>query len=147
MPKRKLIVPELGQVVDLGEISNESISEESEKIKEDRLITQYEVRKKFGTLSDQIAESNIYFRNYRYPKGREIYPDDLQSDFRIVTKAYPYAKGGMLLVDEPKTEKEASKMYEKQKRLKKLGLRHIVIEKTGHLHTTYADCLEQLGEL
>jgi len=116
--KRKLVAPEIGV--------NQSLEEEGlltdsfEKVKEKSLLSSYEKRQQFISVSDQIAESHFYFRNYRYPKGNELYPDALESDFRIVSKAYPYAKGGLLLVDEPRTEKESLKMYEKQKKLKKL---------------------------
>lgn len=119
-----------------------------------RALASVDRRQKFVTLSDQIAKEVLFFRNYKWPGANRAYPDDIDCDMRFVTKYYPHTDGGKpLYVDEPMTEREMVKAYEKQKVLKKLGMRHLVIDPT-HLDSegksipgsTLSDCLEQLGE-
>lgn len=87
-----------------------------------------ELRKQFTSIQDQFAESNLYQRNYKYRNADKMYPGELDFDERIVTRCYPYAKGGMLLMDEPKNEKQKEKAYIKQKKLWEAGVRHVVFE-------------------
>lgn len=82
-------------------------------------------------IAAQIAESNIWFGNWRWPDAQNYYPNE--TDMRFVDKCYPYAKGGMLLVDEPIDLRQIEKAYEKQKLLKKLGFRSIVVEPSSTL--------------
>lgn len=97
----------------------------------------------YYSLSDELAESTVYFRNHRLKEADILYPDFTQLNYRFVTKYYPYAKGGPLFVDEVRGEYQTKIAYEKQKTLKKLGYRHIVIQE----NSTFYDCLEQLGEI
>lgn len=97
-------------------------------------------RKRLIAIADKIANSTIYFINYKIMSEKL---NTWHNDFRFVGKYYPYAKGGPLYVDEPKDEREMIAAYQKQKVLRNLGFRFIVIEND----TTYYDALEQLGEL
>lgn len=145
--KKTIIAPEAKlkhQRVELDTDSSQYLSDQEKDAKrnsEARALRSHELRQKFVTLADQVAESNLYFRNWKYKEGDQMYPHD--PDSRMVTKSYPHAKGGLLFVDEPRNQREMVKSYEKQKVLKKLGYRFIVIE----ADTTLYDCLEQLGEL
>jgi hypothetical protein len=98
-------------------------------------------RNKLIAVADKLAGHPHCVRNYKYSKADLKYPND--PDMRIVEKCYPYAKGGMLLVDEPTSDYDSAKCFEKQKVLKELGFRHVVIERD----TTLYDALEQLGEI
>lgn len=111
----------------------------SNQRKLDRIID----RARFVTVGDQVAEHTHYERNYKYPGADQLFPNWLDADQRIVTKCYPLAKKGMLLVSEPRHEAEVKKAWEKHKILRKLGFRHIVVEPD----TTLYDALAQLGEI
>lgn len=92
-------------------------------------------------LSDQIAETKEYLIRWKWDKGNKHYPNE--PEMRTVDKCYQFAKKGMLLVDEPMNEQEANRAYEKQKILKALGYRALVIEQDTKLD----EALIQLGEL
>lgn len=106
-------------------------------------LASFDARKRLIAIADQIAESLLWFRNWKWQGSDLFFP--LDPDMRLVDKYYPYAKGGPLLVDEPGDEDQAKKSYDKQKVLKKLGYRFIVVEMNPA--TTLFDALEQLGEL
>lgn len=112
-----------------------------------RAILRLENRQKFITLSDQVAQHTLYFRNYKYQGADKAYPDSIHALQRFVTKCYPYAENGLLLVDEPKNAYEEKLAFEKQKVLKALGFRHIIIcEYDAAKQSTLYDLMEQLGE-
>lgn len=104
-------------------------------------MSRAEARQTLITIADQVAGHPQYFRNYKYKDCWKHFPSD--PEMQMVDKYYPHAKGGPLLVDEPQTESQMMKAYEKQRILKKAGFRHIVIEKDSILDM----CLDQLGEL
>jgi hypothetical protein len=102
----------------------------------------------FATMAERVAKHHLYYLNHKIPDAEKHFPVDIYS--RFVSKYFPYAEGGPLYVDEPRNDDEMFKAYEKQKVLKKMGLRSIVImraEKFKDLETAFCDCLEQLGEL
>jgi hypothetical protein len=150
--RRAIVAPEASkknQIVTLGGDKIPSLEEELASIPDTdsaahkRSIMRTELRGQFITLSDHVAESDIFVRNFKFHEADKVYSDLAFVDYRFVTKMYPYAKNGVLFVDEPRNEPQAHVAYEKQKQLKKLGYRHIVIEDD----TTLFDCLEQLGEI
>jgi len=113
-------------------------------------IRRVELRQKFVTISDQIANETLFVRTHKWPHADEIFPEAIDADWRYVAKFYPYTKDGKpLYVDEPRTKREVERSYKKQElfrnhpKLKKLGIRFVVIEADATLDT----CLEQLGEL
>lgn len=108
---------------------------------EERLLLYYDRRHRFVATSDQIAESLHYQINWKWPESDKFFPND--PDMRLVDKYYPYAKGGPLLVDEPRGKEAVDKAYKKQKVLKAQGLRHLVIEEQA----VFIDLLEQIGAL
>lgn len=110
-------------------------------------IRHTDLRNEFRTLAEQVAQSKDVIGNWKIPNADKLFPVDIDS--RFVDKYFPNAKGGPLYVDEPTTEVKMVKAYEKQKHLKKMGHRSIVIEKDAafkDLQTSYLDCLEQMGE-
>lgn len=111
-------------------------------------IRHTESRQHFSCLADRVAVNFVGCQlNYRIPHAEMHYPIDIES--RFVSKYFPNAIGGPLYVDEPKTQAQMIKAYEKQKLLKKLGFRSVVIEISSEyeeLDTAFADCMDQLGE-
>lgn len=106
----------------------------------ERALARVDERKKFISIADQIARDTLYFRNWKFKDSDKMYPTEPK--MRTVGKYYPNAWKGPLLVDEPRNEYEIMRAYEKQKFLKSLGYRSIVIEKDSG----FWECLEQLGE-
>lgn len=92
-----------------------------------------EMRSKFVSPPECYAESNVFFRNYLFKDAHKIYPDAMQADYRFVDKCYPYAKGGMLLVDEPRTEMQLKRAKDRHVHLIKMGFRHIIFEENMSL--------------
>src|SRR5271166_6551822 len=129
MSKRTIVAPESEKKplteFSVGEIHSHPLDDDTPSHK--RAILKAELRQKFITLADQVAESTTYFRSYKYKGADKAYPYSLHALQRFTTKCYPYAKGGLLLVDEPRNEREEKLAFEKQKTLKALGFRHIVI--------------------
>lgn len=93
-----------------------------------RALKRQEIRKKFVSIDSQFAESNVIFRNYKFHNAHVVYPHVVDVDKRFVSKCYPYAKGGMLLVDEPRNEAEKKWALEKHAKLRELGFRHVIVE-------------------
>lgn len=150
MSKRTIVAPESTKrplsEFSVGEIHSHPLDQDTPEHK--RAILKAELRQKFITLADQVAEHVLYFRNYKYKGADKAYPDSLHALQRFTTKCYPYAKGGLLLVDEPKNAREEKLAFEKQKVLKELGFRHIVIsEYDATKQVTLHDLMEQLGEI
>lgn len=142
MNKKSIVAPEATKKI-IEQTETIEMKEKEDPSSHQRKIMRSDLRKEFITLSDHVAESSLYLRNYKFNEANQVYPDVTQVKYRFVTKMYPHAKKGMLLVDEPQNESEVMMAYEKQKKLKKLGYRHIVVES----NTTLYDCLNQLGEL
>jgi len=155
MSKKTVVSPQFPQT-EIGSPKKEFATEGlplDKPIPKEEYLTAKELNKirnkKPSVVSDQLCESlggnsKIMCRNFKWDLQNKSYPMMRDLHMRFVTKAYPDIKKfkGPLLVDEPKTELEMLRMYEKQKVLKKLGFKHVVIEKD----TTVFDCLEQLGE-
>jgi hypothetical protein len=114
-----------------------------------RALERADQRKTLISLADQVAEDFMHERNFKYPESEILYPEGFEAEYRFVTKFYPYAKGGPLMVDEPQSEHEINKVYAKMKRIQESGLlkrnklRYCVIEPDSRLDQV----LEQMGEL
>jgi hypothetical protein len=141
MSKRTIIAPE-SKKQRMAEIYPDSEPKETETAAHRRALQKYEEKQQFLYPVERIAQDKLVIRKTKFPGADEAYPDVTQSLFRFVDKFYPHAKGGPLWVDEPRNEKEIYRAYERHKVMKKLGLRHLVVEKDS----TYEHLLEQLGE-
>jgi len=138
---KKIIAPEAkpqNQSVEVGDFHRNDFDEDSPAHR--NALRRAELKGQFISISDQVAQSNLFFRNYKLPLKVKIPVD--HPDAQIVTKFYPHAKGGPLYVDEPIAAVTIDRAYLRQKILKSFGLRHIVIEKDSSLE----HALEQLGE-
>lgn len=149
MSRRTIVSPEGKKIVHEFSAPESEKDLDQESPEHTRALLRAELRSQFVTLAEQLAESTLFFRNYKYKGADKEYPDDLHALQRFVTKCFPHAKNGMLLVDEPKNEREAKLCFEKQIVLKKLGFRHVVIQFYEGLksETTLHDCMKQLGEI
>lgn len=114
-----------------------------ESISHRRALAKFDSKKQFIYPLERITQGTVVIRQVKFPGADAAYPDVTHALYRFVSSYYPYAQGGPLYVDEPKNEKEVFRAYERQKVMKKLGLRHVIIDKD----TTYEDLLEQLGTL
>lgn len=153
MSRRRIIAPQAAQEnrnVILGE---PQAPRDLDSPEHRRALQRLEDRQKFVTIADQIARETLFLRNYRWPGSTVRFPDDIDANMRFVTKYYPHAEGGPLFVDEPSTFREVIDSYKKQKILKELGFRCIIVE---HQHytpegnivqaSTLTDVLEQLED-
>jgi len=103
-------------------------------------------RKRLIAVADHIAKDPTWFLNWKWPGSNAKFP--YRPEMRTVDKYYPFARDDRgnicpLLVDEPQHKETIDLAYEKQKILKELGFRHVVIEPD----TSVYDALVQLGEL
>lgn len=157
MAKRTIIAPQASRelrVTQVGDTDPTPLDQETPEHK--RALNRFEERKELVTTADMVAGNPLYFRNYKWDVTNKAFPEDIDAALRFVTKFYPFTKAGKpLLVDEPRTEREVILCYEKQKIIKKLGLRYVVIEPFRSTldgaapipASTLSDCLEQLGEI
>lgn len=161
---RKIIAPQASpenRKVEIGGDDLPPMKQDETSPAHERALLKHEERLFLVTISDRIAQDTLYTRNFKWDIRNRNFPEDIDAHMRFVTKYYPYPKGkdgkvcAPLYVDEPQKEHEVIQCYAKQKILKKMGLRHIVVEshrvnpETGQILTasTLEDCLEQLGEM
>lgn len=111
------------------------------KPERNRRLTLADARAELTTVAEKLAGDQFCYNRWYYPHGAKLFPLDIRAQY--VSKYYPHAKNGPLLVDEPRTSTEEKFCHEKGKFLKGLGYRYIVV-RNG---TTEFDALEQLGEL
>lgn len=85
------------------------------------------IEKKKKTVADIMAGQNLFCKlNWYYPGGKDAFPYDPKMQY--VTRCYPYANGGQLLVDEPKNENEAKLLLEKKAPLmRQLKFRYVIL--------------------
>lgn len=155
--KRVLVAPEASKglkATSLGDGPASTAPKDHNTPATKRALARVDARQDLITIADKVAGEPLYFRNYKFPGANKAYPDDIDAHMRYVTKYYPYTDAGKpLFIDEPQTEREILQCYEKQKVIRKLGFRHLVIEPSrtntdGKFMdgSTLSDCLEQLGE-
>lgn len=117
-----------------------SAEETSNKSREQSL----ERRSKLGSVADRLAGSTFHYRNWYYKEGKEKFPQ--HDNLRYVSKMYPYAEGGMLLVDEPRFPYELERCNAKKEVLLKLGYRYLIITQSMTLSEA-AEVLNELGHI
>ncbi len=138
---KKLVAPESKKkIVDLEE--KESMPDLMTPAHRNAL-RKWDEKQEFLYPLERITQSKLCFRKEKFPGADDVYPEPHQALYRFVSKFYPNAVGGPLYVDEPQNELEIHRAYERQKVMKKLKLRYLIVEKDS----TYDMLLEQLGEL
>lgn len=123
-------------------LPNDKTDEQREdELRHKRLIERSENLNKFVDLSNTLAESSFYHRNWKWIGADQHYPN--HPLMRTVAKYFPHAKGGPLYIDEPVLKEDIDACYIKQKVMKKLGYRYVVREPDS----TLEHMLQQLGDL
>lgn len=69
------------------------------------------------TTADELAGTNFYNRNWKFRNADKHFP--MSPLLRRIEKCYPNAKGGLLLVDEPKNEQELTDCCKKMVAIRK----------------------------
>ncbi len=132
--RKKIIAPEAS-----AENRETTLEDQTAKDKDEmtyqhqRALARQAQRLTLISLSDKVAGDTVHIRNRKFPGADQVFESVVDVRMRFVSKFYPYANGGELYVDEPRTESEIQKCHEKRKVMKKLKLRYIVIEPQ---HTT-----------
>lgn len=98
------------------------------------------------SLSEQIAESDVFFKNWQYPNAREAFP--VEPSLRSVDRYFPYArdlKGNLspICFDICETREQIARSTRKISALKKAGIRFLIIEKGMDFNTA----MQALGEV
>jgi hypothetical protein len=101
----------------------------------------YKQLKHFPSVAEKLAKSSIYYRNWYYPEGKISHPHELWMHY--VEKMFPYAAGGALLVDEPRTEAEFMDCEKKASVLRPLGYRYMIVTE----HSEFYDLATELEDL
>ena len=96
---------------------------------------------KSNSIYDKIAGDTFYYLNYYYAGGKEKYPHDHQEHMRRVSRFYPNAIGGAILMDEMRYPGDAADFAEKAKIMKQFGFRYVIIDRSKK----ESDILEQLA--
>lgn len=78
-------------------------------------------------MANDLAGDFFYFRNWYYPSGRSAFPHS--PHMWCVDRAYPQAKGGLLLLDQPNTPEEEKECQKKSVFLRENGYRYLVMKK------------------
>ena len=108
-----------------------------------RALQKFDNPKQYIYPLERITQGSVVIRNVKFPGADEAYPLVQDALYRFVSSYYPYALGGPLYVDEPKNEKEIDRAYKRQKVMRSLKHRYVIVEKD----TNYEHLLQQLGEL
>lgn len=145
MSKKIIVAPEskTQKVIEVGDHIEQNLEIDRMTPSHRRALQKYETKQEFIYPLERITQSKLFIMKVKFPGSDEAYPLPTQAMFRFVSKFYPYAAGGALYVDEPVNELEIHRAYERQKVMKRLHLRYLIVERDS----TYDMLLEQLGEL
>lgn len=144
MKQRHIIAPEASKLKEqvLAESSPQDVDTSVAIAKHRRNLAKFETKEQLLYPVEKIAQDKLLIMNIKYPGADEDFPFIQDVLMRFVTKVYPNAKGGALYVDEPRNETQSWRAWERHKKMKVRGLRHLVVEQD----TEYFSLLEQLGE-
>lgn len=106
-----------------------------------RKLALAESKEELKSVAEKLAQSKVSVRNWKFKEAVQTYPH--HPDMRFVDRYFPYAQGGPLLVDEPSDEASTKRCEQKQKTLKALGYRHVVIGRDTKLE----QAIKQLSEI
>ncbi len=83
-------------------------------------------------LANDVAQTDFYQRNFRYPGAGEDFP--VEPWYRTVAKYYPNTEFGPLFVDEPTTDLDVEKCIKrKAPKLHARGLLYVILDKSMSL--------------
>lgn len=96
---------------------------------------------KAESIAEKLAGDKLFYRNWMWPAGKEFFPHEPNMWF--VSRYYPYALGGALLLDEPVTDLEKSQCKVKQEKILAKGFRYYIIDRAKSVE----EMLFELGGL
>lgn len=145
MTKKTITAPQINKQVEVSTVSEEEyLLAHRSTVSHKRALQKYDRKRQFTNIVEELAQNiSGMVGNVKFPGADEVYPHPTQAMMRFCSKYFPYAKGGPLYVDYVRTELETFRAFEKHKVLKKLKIRHVVVEKD----TSFVNLLEQLEEL
>lgn len=108
--------------------------------KPNRLLEIANKRNLLVGIAEKIANDKLCYLNWYFPRSAELFPNN--ASMRYVTRYFPYAEGGPLLVDEPRDGFEFELCKQKAPILRAEGHRYLIVSHD----TTLADALSQIGE-
>jgi hypothetical protein len=92
------------------------------------------------SIADRVAQDKFHYKNWLYPESHIYFPT--MPFMRTVDKMYPRAKGGRLLVDEPRNHTELVACQKKAEVLRPLGYRYLIITPNSKAGETIHDQLQ-----
>jgi len=127
----------IGTEFAIDDANKESSEEESARGR--RLHAAARRSRDFATVAEQIAQDTLFQRNHIWPGAKTAFP--FNQKMQTVDKYFPYAEGGPLFVDQPQRTADFSQFELKEKAMKDLGHRYLLI-KPG---MTLMECQEALA--
>lgn len=103
-----------------------------------KLIDKATNPEKYYSRAEKLAQNKFCIMNWKWPHAESHFPNEPW--MRSVSKYFPYAKGGPLLIEECELPYQIERAERKAKFLKQLGLRFMIL-KPG---TTEAEDLAEL---
>lgn len=82
----------------------------------------------FSRLPDQLAGSDLSFRNWQVPGAMTIFPSERDWNCRFCNLYYPHAKGGPLFIDLPSIDYDVERCERKSEAFSKRGIRYTFIK-------------------
>lgn len=108
------------------------------KVIEARLLNSLDRRKEFKSKSERIAQDDICQQNWKFRDATKYFPDEPW--MRTVSKYYPNASCGPLLIDEPQLDIEITRCQRKQVVLEGMGYRYLILRP----NMTDAECFMEI---
>lgn len=145
MKQKTIVAPEAKQAkrVDVHSHSDEEAQDIRDRVAaHKRALQTYESKQQYIYPLERLTQDKTVLRNIKFPGADDVYPGSHQALMRFCSSYYPNAKCGPLYVDEPKNEVELDRAYQRHKVMRKLKIKHVVLERD----TTFEHLLEQLGE-
>lgn len=103
-------------------------------------------------ISDQVADSKYYIRNWKWNGAQDDFPQEPW--LRCTDKFYPRSQFGPIAIDEPRNEIDILKSERKKKFLKEKGIRFLITTKVVKdkehkriVEKTYDELLLELKEV
>lgn len=110
--------------------SDESRAEKRRTERHTEVLTRSTLRGGFASVAEQVAGSSSFYRNHIFAALREHFKAKGSFDQRLwtVSRYFPFADGGALAVEEPRSEADRVNSVAKIAVLRGVGIRCVLIE-------------------
>ena len=97
------------------------------------------------SLSEQIADSDIFYKNWQFPNAREAFPNE--PFMRYVDRYFPYAKNDKgelspICFELCNSKEDVARAIRKTEAIKAAGIRYLIIEPKMEFN----EAMQKLGE-